>query len=84
MEHMPFVPTHTDTAAFASTPHLGIFDTDSPIFGDSFDEACLPIFVKLDILLLHLLSTACQYDRCIAFLLALFVPEASILSVAKS
>jgi len=37
-------------------PHLPIFHADTPIFRHTFDQACFPLLIDLDILFLDLLS----------------------------
>lgn len=37
MQHMAFVSIHAYAAALPPMPHLGVFDTDAPIFGHALD-----------------------------------------------
>ena len=50
VEHMPLVSINSHTSTLASVAHLGVFDTDPPIFGDPFDKAHLSLFADLYIL----------------------------------
>ncbi len=53
--HMPLVSIHPHTPTLAPMAHLGVFDADTPIFGDALDEAGFVFLIDLHILLLDLL-----------------------------
>src|SRR6266567_1717336 len=53
--HMPHVTIHSHTPTFAPMAHLGVFNADTPIFGNALDEAGFAFLIDLHILLLDLI-----------------------------
>src|SRR5215472_7538763 len=68
-QHMAFVSIHAHAPAFAPVPHLGVFNADASIFGDSFDKAHLPFLIDLHILRLDMLGNLQRWLSQFSFFL---------------